>query len=285
MIDFSVLIPVYDKEKAEYFKQALQSVIDQTVKPSEIVIVKDGQLTEELENVIKEFIEHNVQMKIKIVPLDKNIGSGGASTIGIKECSYKYIARLDSDDIAVNNRFELQTQYFEKNSETDIISGYIEEFSDNSNSKKYIRKVPITDKEIKQNIKYKSPFNHSAVMYKKDVILKIGNYSDLRKMEDYDLWIKAVKNNLNLYNIPQVLVKARIGNDTYKKRGGIEYIKTIIYIQSELLTNGLITKNEKFKNILIRSLVAIMPWKIRKILYLKFLRAKKSNNGNVTVGE
>ena len=126
MIDFSVLIPVYDKEKAEYFKQALQSVIDQTVKPSEIVIVKDGQLTEELENVIKEFIEHNVQMKIKIVPLDKNIGSGGASTIGIKECSYKYIARLDSDDIAVNNRFELQTQYFEKNYETDIISGYIE---------------------------------------------------------------------------------------------------------------------------------------------------------------
>lgn len=283
MINFSVLIPVYNKEHPEYFKQTLQSTIDQTVKPSEIVIVKDGILTEELENVIKEFVNGN-KIKIKIIPLEKNIGTGGALAIGVNECSYDYIARLDSDDIAKNNRFELQTLFFEKNPEIDIISGYIEEFSENANKKNHIRKVPITDTEIKKYIKYRSPFNHSAVMYKKESILKIGNYSNLRKMEDYDLWIRAVKNNLKLHNVPEILLNVRVGNDTYKKRGGLKYIGTILYTQRQLKNNGIITTLEQIRNVLLRGGVAIMPYELRKCIYLNFLRGETSNerknNGN-----
>ncbi len=276
MIRFSVLIPVYNKEKPEYFKQTLQSAIKQTVKPSEIVIVKDGILSNEIENVIKDFINCN-KIKIKIIPLEKNIGTGGALAIGVRECSYDYIARLDSDDIALNNRFELQTLFFEKNPEIDIISGYIEEFNESSNKKNYIRKVPITDVKIKKYIKYRSPFNHSAVMYKKESILKIGNYSNLRKMEDYDLWIRAVKNNLKLYNIPEVLLKVRVDDSTYKKRGGFKYIRTILYIQRQLKMNGIITTLEQIRNVLIRAVVAIMPDELRKYIYLNFLRREKSN--------
>lgn len=285
MIDFSVLIPVYNKEKPEYFKQALQSIIDQTVKPSEVVIVKDGKLTEDLEQVIDEFVNDNNEIKIKIIPLEKNIGAGGALSIGIKECSCNYIARLDSDDISLNNRFEIQTDFLEKNQQIDILSGYIEEFNSKNNKKIYVRKVPISNGEIKKYVKYRSPFNHSAVMYKKEAILKIGNYSNLRKMEDYDLWIRAVKNNLNLYNIPMVLSMMRVEDNTYKKRGGLRYIRTILYIQNKLKLNGIITAKEKIINILLRSFVAIIPYKLRKYVYLKFLRGeatyeRKSNSNN-----
>ncbi len=283
MINFSVLIPVYYKEKAEYFKQTLESVINQTVIPSEIVIVKDGMLTEALENVIEEFI-NNTKIKIKIIPLTENVGAGKALAIGIKECSYEYIARIDSDDIAVNNRFELQTTFLEENPEFDIISGYIEEFNEKSLQKTYIRKVPVTDSEIKKYIKYRSPLNHSAAMYKKESILKIGNYGNLRKMEDYDLWIRAVKNNLKLYNIPEILLKVRVENNTYKKRGGLKYIKIIVYIQNRLKANGIISTKEQIKNTIFRSLVAIMPYGLRKYVYLKFLRKETTygtkNNSN-----
>ena len=283
MINFSVLIPVYYKEKAEYFKQTLESVINQTVIPSEIVIVKDGMLTEALENVIEEFI-NNTKIKIKIIPLTENVGAGTALAIGIKECSYEYIARIDSDDIAVNNRFELQTTFLEENPEFDIISGYIEEFNEKSLQKTYIRKVPVTDSEIKKYIKYRSPLNQSAAMYKKESILKIGNYGNLRKMEDYDLWIRAVKNNLKLYNIPEILLKVRVENNTYKKRGGLKYIKIIVYIQNRLKANGIISTKEQIKNTIFRSLVAIMTSGLRKYVYLKFLRKETTygtkNNSN-----
>lgn len=272
MIKFSALILVYNKEKPEYFYEALNSLIKQTRKPSEIVIVKDGKLTEELENVITKFLNEDKGVKIKIVPLDENIGSGGASAIGIKECSYEYIARLDSDDIAKENRFELQTEMFEKEPKFDIVSGYIEEFSENAKEKTHIRKVPVTGDEIRQYIKYKSPFNHPAVMYKKSSIIRIGNYNALRKMEDYDLWIRAVKNNLNCYNIPEILTRVRIGNNTYKKRGGIKYICTIVNIQNKLKDNDMITIKEEMKNIFFRTVVALMPWKLRRCVYWKFLR-------------
>lgn len=284
MINFSVLIPVYNKEKAKYFEQALDSTINQTVKPSEIVIVKDGKLTEELELVINKFIENNM-VKIKIVSLKKNVGAGKALSIGIKNCSYDYVARLDSDDISLSNRFELQTLFFERNPDVDIVSGYIEEFNEKNDKKNYIRKVPITDAEIKKYIKYRAPFNHSAVMYKKEAILRIGNYKDLRKMEDYDLWIRAVKNELKLYNIPEILLKVRVENNTYKKRGGFKYISIILHIQKQLKNNGIITTREQIKNILLRCFVAILPCELRKYVYLKFLRGenvheRKNNSSN-----
>ena len=272
MIKFSALILVYNKEKPEYFYEALNSLIKQTRKPSEIVIVKDGRLTEKLENVITKFLDETKGVKVKMISLGENIGSGGASAIGVKACSYEYIARLDSDDIANENRFELQAELFEKEPMLDIVSGYIEEFSEAMDGRTHIRKVPVTGKEISQYIKYKSPFNHSAVMYKKSSIIRIGNYNALRKMEDYDLWIRAVKNNLKCYNIPEILTRVRIGNNTYKKRGGIKYICTIVNIQNKLKDNDMITIKEEMKNIFFRTVVALMPWKLRRCVYWKFLR-------------
>lgn len=273
MIKFSVLIPVYKSEKPQYLQEALESVINQTKKPSEIVIVEDGKLTDELEKVINKVKNSNYNIKIKVIKIEKNIGVGGALSKGIKECEYDYIARLDSDDIALKNRFELQTRFFEENPEVDILSGYIKEFWNNvPNESGYIRKVPTTDEEIKKYMKYRSPLNHSAVMYKKKSILKIGNYNNLRVMEDYDLWIRAANKGLNMRNIPQVILNVRVGKDTYKKRGGIKYIKNIVRIENTLKNNNIINNREKIRNIFTRSIVAITPWWIRKQIYLKYLR-------------
>lgn len=278
MIKFSVLIPVHKNENEQYFKEALESIINQTRKPSEIVIVEDGKLTDELEKVISDIININSNIKIKVIKLKENIGVGGALRKGIKSCSYPYIARLDSDDIAVKNRFELQMNYLEDNPEVDILSGYIKEFLNDSKEKTYIRKVPITDEEIKKYIKYRSPLNHSAVIYKKESILKIGNYNDLRVMEDYDLWIRATNKGLKMHNLPQVILNVRVNKSTYKKRGGIKYLKNIIQIENTLLQNNIINNKEKIKNICTRSIVAMTPWWVRKQIYVKLLRRDTNRN-------
>ena len=128
---FSVLISVYIKEKPEFLKKALDSIYNQTLRPDEIVLVKDGILTRELENVIsierKKFENQNIDFVC--VQLQKNMGLGIALQKGLEKCQYEYIARMDSDDIAVEDRFEKQADYMRQNSDLSVVGGYIDEFA------------------------------------------------------------------------------------------------------------------------------------------------------------
>lgn len=123
-IQFSVLISVYKKEKAEYLKQALQSVINQTLKPTEVVIVKDGILTKELDECIEDFQRQHPKL-FKILTFKENRGLGLALRDGVKACKYEYIARMDSDDISKPDRFEKQFGYLQKHPETTLLGTWI----------------------------------------------------------------------------------------------------------------------------------------------------------------
>ena len=118
-MEYSVLISVYYKEKAEYLIECLESMVHQTVEPSEIVIVKDGKLTVELEDVLTEY-KTKYQRLFKFVCLEKNVGLGLALAEGIKNCSYELIARMDSDDISIPNRCELQLREFAQDPLLDV---------------------------------------------------------------------------------------------------------------------------------------------------------------------
>lgn len=163
---FPYSYPYIKKEKAEYLKQALQSVINQTLKPTEIVIVKDGPLTKELDECIENFQKQHPKL-FKIITFKKNRGLGLALRDGVKACKYEYIARMDSDDISKPDRFEKQFNYLQKHPEIALLGTWITEFSKDENNPDTVTKLPCTHQDILKFAKKRNPFRHMTMVLKK----------------------------------------------------------------------------------------------------------------------
>ena len=268
---FSVLISVYKKEKPEYLKTALQSIINQTLKPTEIVIVKDGLLTQELNNCIKEYEKQYPEL-IKIVAFKKNRGLGLALRDGVIACKYDYIARMDSDDIAKLERFAKQFQYLKQHPETALLGTWITEFSKDENKPDTLTELPCTHQEILKYAKKRNPFRHMTMLLKKEAVIKSGNYRDFLWFEDYDLWVRMLQKGYIAANIPEYLVNVRADEKMFARRGGWRYLKQDYRFQQLLLNSTFITCKQFIRNIFYRSIVRIMPNKLRIIFYKKVLR-------------
>jgi glycosyltransferase involved in cell wall biosynthesis len=267
-MEFSVLMSVYNKEKSNNLRRSLISIWDeQNIKPKEIVIVKDGPLYKELDeeiNIWKSKLKDN----IKIIELEKNSGLGKALSIGVKNCRCNIIARMDSDDISLPNRFEEQIKIFKENCEIDVCSAWIAEFSENENNILSIKILPEKDYEIKKYSKYRNPINHPAVMFKKEAVIKAGNYQDMLYFEDYYLWKKMIKKGFIFYNIQKVLLKMRAGNDMIERRRGKMYAKYELKFLKKCYKEKLFdTYLEYLINKIIRIPIRIAPKIIIKNIY------------------
>lgn len=267
---FSVLIPVYYKEKPEYFSEALASVINQTLKPNEIVVVKDGPLTEDLEEVLSKYDIENPGL-FKIVVLESNQGLGVALAKGVEECSYELIARMDSDDISRNDRFEKQIAEFEKDPDLDICGSQIAEFEGTVENVVSHRRVPLKDSEIKRFQKMRSAFNHPSVMYKKSSVIEAGNYLPFQYMQDGMLYVQLFQKEAKGVNLPQELLYFRISNDFFQRRGGIYYYHQYKQVRKVMKDKGYISVLEYNTSLALHFIVAIMPMSLRGIIYRTFL--------------
>lgn len=270
-IQFSVLISVYKKEKPEYLKTALQSIIKQTLKPTEIVIVKDGLLTQELDDCIKEYEKQYPEL-IKIIAFKENRGLGLALRDGVNVCKYDYLARMDSDDIAKPERFAKQFQYLKQHPETALLGTWITEFSKDENKPDTLTELPCTHQEILKYAKKRNPFRHMTMVLKKEAVIKAGNYRDFLWFEDYDLWVRMLQKGYISANIPEYLVNVRADEEMFARRGGWQYLKQDYRFQQLLLNSKFITCKQFIRNIFYRSIVRIMPNKLRIIFYKKVLR-------------
>ena len=273
-MEYSVLISVYYKEKAEYLIECLESMVHQTVQPSEIVIVKDGKLTAELEDVLTKY-KTKYQRLFKFVCLEKNVGLGLALAEGIKNCSHELIARMDSDDISIPNRCELQLREFAKDSLLDVCGGYIKEFCDSKEKVVYIRKVPLVDSEIKEYQKRRDAVNHVTVMFKKSKVLEAGNYQHALLMEDSLLWTNMILHGATFKNIDDYLVYVRTGADMFKRRGGLKYFKKYKNGRKIILQTGYISKWDYYYTLLVQLIFSILPNSVREFVYEKLLRSNK----------
>lgn len=269
---FSVLMSIYKKEKAEFLKEALDSVINQTAIPSEIVMVKDGALTDELEKVLEEY-QTNYPHLFKIVPIEVNKGLGNALNIGIENCSYEIVARMDADDIARSDRFEIQLKFLEKNPDISVVGSWITEFDEDPDVVYAKRIIPTESEEIRKFAKWRCPMNHMTVMYKKSVVLQAGNYSPPNKiLQDYELWVRLFLNNVKFANIPDFLVNARAGKGMFSRRKGLYYIGEEFKLFSLFLSQGFINIFEFVRNIVLKTLLRVIPEWSRVLYYNKFLR-------------
>lgn len=271
---FSVAMSVYKNDNPIFFDRALQSITEnQKVMPTEIVIIVDGPVDKKINAVIEKYSEK--YGNLNVIRLDKNAGLGNALKLAIENAKYELIARMDSDDVSAPNRFEQQLEIMTKNSAVDIVGGDISEFIGDENNIVAKRKVPILDKEIKEYLKTRCPFNHMTVMYKRSAVLKSGNYIDLFYNEDYWLWIRMVENNCIMANTGTILVNARVGEDMYKRRGGKQYFNSEMFLQKYMLKNGIINLPTFVLNSSKRFVVQmLLPNAIREWVFKTFARTK-----------
>lgn len=268
---FSVLMSLYIKEKAEYFNACMQSIMDQTVLPNEIVIVFDGPISDELKTAVDDYIKRYPQL-IRIVDNEVNKGLGLALADGILACSNELIARMDTDDIARADRFEKQLKLFSDDPELDICGSHIIEFEGNINNVLAKRKVPLTHEEIAEYQKQRSAFNHMTVMYKKSTVLKAGNYEHCPLMEDDMMWIRMLIVGAKCANVDDYLVYARTGYAMIERRGGWTYFKKYRNGRKQIYNTGYISKWDYYKTIGVQLVVALLPKKIRLFVFTKLLR-------------
>ena len=272
MIDypkFSVLMSVYFKEKAEFLEKSLFSLVHQTVMPTEIVIVKDGSLTDELNLVLEKYSKEYPM--IHCYGYEKNRGLGLALNYGVEKCKYDIIARMDSDDISREDRFEIQLNtLLEKN--VDLLGSNTKEFINDITNVQSTRIMPESHEEILKYSKTRNPFIHPSIMTYKEVILSAGNFRNFYLCEDYDMWVRILEKGYSSYNIQDVLVYMRVGKDFYKRRGGLKYCKAIISFKKMMYKKGYIKYRQYFKTKYATIIVSLMPGFLREFVYKKFLR-------------
>ncbi len=267
---FSVSMCVYGKDNPVWFRDAVNSVLNQTIIPNEIVLVVDGPVPSELEDEISRLEQNEI---FKIIRFEKNQGHGNARRAGLEACTNELVAIMDADDISAPNRFELQLEKFSKDDGLDIVGGNITEFIDSPDNIVATRKVPTLDHEIKEYMKKRCPMNLVTVMFRKTSVDNVGGFIDWYCEEDYYLWIRMALANMNFANVRENLVNVRVGADMYRRRGGWKYFKSEKKLQKYMLKNKIIGFGTYFANVTKRFIVQVlMPNRLRAWAFKKFAR-------------
>ena len=270
---YSVLMAVYGKEKPEFFRQSIESMRAQTLPFSDFVLVCDGALTHELNEVIS-WAQEEMDEKLQIIRLKENKGLGKALRTGVPRCRCSVIARMDSDDISRPDRCERQFRIIERDG-YDLVSGTLQEFVREPGDMDRLRVLPRTSEEILQYAKKRNPFNHPCVMFRKESVLRVGSYQDFPGFEDYYLWIRMLRKGCKGYNVQEVILDMRTGNGMYDRRGGRDYLYWVLRFQRYLYCKNFITKKEYIQNCLVRTTVGAIPGGAREKFYHVFLRNGK----------
>lgn len=246
-------------------------MLAQTLPADEIVIVEDGPLTTELQRIIEKYKVDYPQI-INIVKLPVNVGLGLALNEGLKVCRNELIARMDSDDVSLPTRCEKQVLMFMNDPELDIVGCPVMEFVGDISNIVGKRDVPLSNHEIHAYARRRDPFNHPAVMYKKDAVMRYGPYGNYRKNQDTDLWIKLLSNGCKGRNIDEYLLMFRFDENTYRKRKSWTNTKLLIGIRRNAYKIGFSSFSDYIIVAASQLGIYLMPTRFQKFIYQNFLR-------------
>lgn len=262
---------VYAGASPEHLEESLRSLEGQALQPDEIVLVKDGPLGQDLDEVIADF---SARLPIRAIQLPQNRGLGYALSVGVHECRNELIARMDADDISVPNRFKLQMNYLEVHPDIDALSGTILEFDTNPSKCAAARPLPNDHTLLFAFGKRRCPLNHVAVVFRKSSVLAAGNYQTKFRQEDYDLWVRMLVNGAIFHNLDDVLVLVRCGSGMQKRRGGVNYLRHEASLFWHFQSLGYINFPEFLYCIGIRVPARLLPAACRSLLYRAFARTR-----------
>lgn len=265
-MSFSVLLSVYNKEKPAFFYEALLSIWDhQTLNPSQIVLVQDGPLTDELNTVICEW-QHKLGNTLTTVPLEYNVGLAAALNEGLKYCQHELVARMDTDDVAMPTRFEKQIAFMQQNPEIAASSAQIEEWNTELTQKLDQRNLPTEPTAVARFAKRRSPLSHPVTIFRKSAVLAVGGYPLFRKAQDYALWSLLLSRNYQLANLPDILLKMRTGNEMLNRRGW-DYFKQEYQLLKYQKKIGFLSTKDFLINTLLKATLRLSPNFIKKLAY------------------
>lgn len=270
MNEFSLLMSVYKGEKAEYLAECFDSIYQQTLQPSEIVLVEDGLLTDELYQAVSR--QQQRFPCLKRVVLKENLGLGTALNRGMEACSYDIIARMDTDDICMPDRFKVQMQFMSEHPEVDVLSAWITEFDHEPSNTVGIRSLPEYHESIYKFGKKRNPVNHPVVMFRRQAVTKAGGYQPCYLFEDYYLWARMLMNGSRFHNLQRPLLLFRRSPEMIHRRGGLAYAGHEIRLLRKLRDIGYISNYNLVRNVLQRSVVRILPNSLRSFIYKHLLR-------------
>lgn len=271
MEKYSVLMSLYKREKPEYLILAIESMLGQTIMPDEIVIVKDGPLTRELDEVVDAYKEKHPKL-FTIVVSQENIGLGRALNLGLCKCKNELVARMDTDDISKPHRCESQLKEFKNNPNLDLLGSSVDEFYSTPDEVVSRRVVPTEHKDIYEFAKKRSAFNHPAVMYKKSKVLSVGGYGDLRRNQDVDLFGRMLFSGCIAGNIEESLLYFRSNDDLAKRRKSWENTKSYIDTIKKFWKMGYASFVDYLMIAVAQTGMFLMPVKVQHWVYKTFLR-------------
>ena len=271
MPKFSVLMSVYLGDEADYLYEAIQSVLNQSKMPDEIILVEDGPLKKETKQIINKYKKQYPHL-FKVHVIQQNVGLGRALNVGLGLCTHNLVARMDSDDIALPNRFALQLDAFIHNPKLVVVGGQIEEFSENPKNITGKRIVPLANDDIRSYQKLRTSMNHMTVMFKKKTVLDSGGYDHSLYMEDSILWAKLQSLGHSFENLPVILVYVRGGKEQLKRRAGYSYFVNQRYGRRLMLSRGYIGLKDYYFGLSLQFLNAMLPNGIRRTVYKHVLR-------------
>lgn len=263
---FSVLVSVYIQADPEYLNEALSSIWNaQSLKPSQIVLVKDGPLTPKQNLIISDWARL-LSERFVIVELSKNLGLASALNQGLKYCKFELVARMDADDIATPDRFKLQIEFMSLHPEVSVLSGAVQEWSDDMTSLLSTRLLPLHHAELIRFARYRNPMSHPAVIFKKSAVLSVGGYPTKIFPEDYLLWGLLMLNGFIHANLPNILVRMRM-DESFAKRRGRVFLRGQLDAFNIFRKTGFFSWTQYFTSSLVIIVVRLAPQFVRKLLY------------------
>lgn len=271
---FSVLMSIYEKEQPDNLDAALDSVFRQTLQPDEVVLIKDGPLPASLEVVIARHAA--VHPEIRVLGLERNVGLGAALNAGLSHCSHELVARMDSDDLCTPDRFSRQIPLFAADERLAVVGAWIAEFESDPKLTHAVRAVPEQPDDVARIARRRCPVNHPTVVFRKQSVESVGGYNAKHLQEDYYLWARLMMAGYRFRNVPAILVLMRTGEGLYDRRGGLKYAKAEFKLFTDLHRMGFVGPIDLLVNVVSRSLVRLLPTRLRKQIYQRFARRRVS---------
>lgn len=270
-LEYSVLMLVYAGANPVFFDQCLESMMNQTRPTTDFVLVCDGVLTPELDEIVEKYC-NNFPGVFNIVRLKKHMGIGPAAQRGLLQCKNDIVVRMDSDDRSLPDRCDTELKMFEQNKDLDMVGGYIVECGDDGS--RYVRHVPIMHDEILKFAKRRFPFNNVTLSFRRNKAIEFGGYGNYQRCEDYEFVIRMLMKGARAQNVPVPMVECRLDEDSYKRR------KSWTNTQSNIAVRRLMWKSDfcSFFDYIIPSVAQlgmyILPKSFTRLLYTKYLRNK-----------
>lgn len=244
MSELSVIMPVYN-EKIEWVKQSVESILNQTFKDFEFIIILDNPNNTQLKKLLLKYSEKDI--RIKLIENKENIGLVKSLNRALALCKGEFIARMDADDISDKYRFEKQIEYLNKNKEIKLVGCNWECIDEDSNIIFKHGRLPEKYKFIRKNIKYNNMFLHPSWMFRKEILNTVNEYREIAFAEDYDFICRLLSNNIKISNINEYLIKYRIRSSSISMSKAYEqYVSSnnIIKYTNERKKIGYDTFNE-----------------------------------------